>query len=194
MPLVLDLCRHSVCVWAERLRENVHHVRQQEDSRDHFPGYEWHLWLHWKGQFWIISQAMSDFIDFIKKVSSASFPKLWMTSLTSLKRSILDHFPGYEWRLWLHWKGQFWIISLAMSDVFDVIKKNQFCIICQVLKYEWHLWLRWKGKFCLISQASGWHLWLQWKGQFWIISQAMSDVFLFIEKVNCASFPFCWKN
>ena len=135
----------------------------------HFPGYEWHLWLHWKGQFCIISQAMNDIFDFIEKVSSASFPRLWMTSLTSLKRSVLHHFPGYEWHLWLHWKGQFCIISQAMNDIFDFIEKvssGSFLrlwmtsltslkrsVLDHFSGYEWYLWLHWKGQFFIISQA-----------------------------------------
>ena len=102
----------------------------------HFTGYEWHLWLHWKGLFCIISQAMNDIFDFIEKVSSGSFPRLWMISLTSLKRSVLDHFPGYD----------------CMNDIFDFIQK--------------------------ISSTSF--------AKFW----SMNDIFDFIEKVSFASFPW----
>ena len=140
----------------------------------------------------IISQAMNDIFDFIEKVSSASFPRLWMTSLTSLKRSVLDHFSGYEWYLWLHWKGQFWIISQAMNDIFDFIEKVSSLSFPRLWLYEWHLWLHSKNQFHIICQVLKyeWHLWLHWKGKFWIISQAMSDSFVFIETVNSASFPF----
>lgn len=44
-----------------------------------------------------------------------------MTSLTSVKRSVLDHFPGYEWCLSLYWKGKLCIISLLLKEL-DLLK------------------------------------------------------------------------
>ena len=34
-----------------------------------------------------------------------------------MKRSVLDHFPGYEWQLCLYWKGKFCIISLSLKEL-----------------------------------------------------------------------------